>query len=163
VLDQSYDEKLRRGLKRFSPEKSISKIFINSSVATVFMAGLASEHDAAIELIVGGYRRLQEHEPDHELLQYVTDVTDQGFKQVPAKIDDFLDRFETQEDKQLAGVKIVKVLASYFVALRNAADGIEGVVRTPPQPVKTLSRPIFPVETLDGIRHDTYDDDEIPF
>jgi hypothetical protein len=39
---------------------------------TIFMGNLASDHDAAIELIIGEYRKLQAHNPQHELLQYIT-------------------------------------------------------------------------------------------
>ena len=54
-------------------------------------------------------------------------------------------------------VKVAKVLATYFVVLRNASDEIEGIDRTPKQPVNTT-----PVKTLDEIKYDSSDDD-IPF
>jgi hypothetical protein len=110
------------------------------------MGDLASDHDAAIELIIDGYRRLQAHNPEHELLQYITNVTDQGFENVRDKYDAFLDRFETPEDKKLDYVKVAKVLTSFFVALRDAADEIEGIDRKPKQPVS-----VTPIKTLDDI------------
>lgn len=121
------------------------------------MGSLASDHCAAIELIIDGYRRLQVHNSEHELLQYITNVTDQSFEYVKGKYEEFLDRFETPEDKKLDYVKVAKVLATYFVVLRNASDEIEGIDRTPKQPVNTT-----PVKTLDEIKYDSSDDD-IPF
>jgi len=110
------------------------------------MGDLASDHDAAIELIISGYRRLQAHNPKHELLQYITNVTDQGFKNVGEKYEEFLNRFETPKDKKLDCIKVAKVLTSYFVALRNTADEIEGIDRTPKQPVNVTS-----IKTLDNL------------
>ena len=121
------------------------------------MGDLASDHDAAIELIIDGYRRLQTHNPEHELLQYITNISDQGFENVRGKYEEFLDRFETPEDKKLDYVKVAKVLTSYFVALRNASDEIEGIDRTPKQPVN-----VTPIKTLDDAKYDLPDND-IPF
>lgn len=121
------------------------------------MGDLASDHDAAIELIIGEYRRLQAHNPEHQLLQYITNVTRQGFENVRDKYEEFLDRFETPEDKKLDHVKVAKVLTSYFVALRNASDEIEGIDRTPKSPVSVTS-----INSLDDIKYDRPDKD-IPF
>lgn len=98
------------------------------------MGDLASDREAAIELIIRGYRRLQAHNPQHELLQYITNVTNDGFDPVPHMYNAFLDRFETEEDKKSDHIVVARVLTSYFVALRNASDEIEGIDRTPKRP-----------------------------
>jgi hypothetical protein len=38
------------------------------------MSDIASDHDAAIMLIVEEYQRLQKHDQNHELLKYITKV-----------------------------------------------------------------------------------------
>ena len=88
------------------------------------MGDLASDHDAAILLIIKEYRKLQSHNPKHELLKYITNVSENGFDNVREKYKEFLDRFESPEDKKLNYVKVTKVLASYYVALRDAVDKI---------------------------------------
>ena len=110
------------------------------------MGDLASDHEAAIKLIIREYRRLSALNPNHELLQYVTKVSNHSFENVRDKYDAFLDRFETSEDKKLDYVKVTKVLTSYFVALRNASDEIEGIDRVVKQPVNVTT-----LKTLDGI------------
>jgi len=98
------------------------------------MGDLASDHDAAIELIIDYSRRLKSREPNHELLQYISDVTEDGFEFVEEKYSEFLDRFETPEDKKKENIKVAKVLASYFVALRDAVE--ERPVTKKPRPVE---------------------------
>lgn len=110
------------------------------------MTDLASDHDAAIELIIGKYRRLKAHDPKHELLQYVTNVTDNGFENVRDKYEAFLERFETPEDKKLDQIKVAKVLLSYYDALKEAVDKIEGIDRIPKKPVS-----VTPIKTLDKL------------
>ena len=114
------------------------------------MGDLASERGAAIELIIEEYRRLISHKPQHELLQYITKVNDNGFEHVGDKYHEFLDRFETPEDKKRDYVKVTKVLVSYYVALRNAVDEIEDIDMSQKSrsPVS-----ITPIRTLDEI-HD---------
>lgn len=91
------------------------------------MGDLASDHDAANELIIREYKRLQRYNPNHELLKYITNVNDEGFEYVKEKCEEFCNKFETEEDKKLDYIKVAKVLTSYFVALRNEADKIEGI------------------------------------
>jgi hypothetical protein len=118
------------------------------------MGDLASDHDAAIELIISEYQRLQSHDPKHELLQYITDVNNEGFTQVGDKYEEFLDRFETPEDKKLDYIKRAKVLASYFVALRDVVSKIEGIDKSRNKEQLANSTPIKNLE--EGI-------EEIPF
>lgn len=113
------------------------------------MGDLASDHDAAIELIIGEYHRLHAHNSNHELLQYITNVNSQGFENLGEKYEEFLDRFETPEDKKLDYVIVAKVLTSYFFALRNASDKIEGIDRTPKQKVN-----VSPIKNLDDFGDD---------
>ena len=130
------------------------------------MGDLASDHDAAIKLIIGEYYRLNAHNPKHELLQYITNVNSQGFENVRDNYEEFLDRFETPEDKKLDHVKVAKVLTSYFIALRNASDKIEGIDRTPEQPSHSnLQIDVTPIKTLDDVKSsiDFGCDDDIPF
>ena len=42
------------------------------------MGDLASDHDEAIELVRDEYRRLQRHDPKHDLLKYLSSVEDDG-------------------------------------------------------------------------------------
>ena len=91
------------------------------------MTSLADDHDAANGLVLDGYDRLRKLDPDHELLSFYDRVSDGCLAPQPGKIDEFYDRFEAPEDKKLPGIKVAKVLATYFVALRDAADEIEGV------------------------------------
>ena len=107
------------------------------------MGDLASDHDAAIELVIEEYRRLHTHDSKHELLQYITNVRDNGFKHVKSK--EFFDRFETPEDKKLDYIKMARVLCSYYVALREAVDKIEGINRSP----KSKEKNIEPIKTLE--------------
>ena len=111
------------------------------------MTDIGSDHDAAILLVVEEYRRLQSHDPKHEILQYLTKVEDNGFDYVSGeKYKEFLDKFETTEDKKFDHIKVAKVLVSYYIALRNAVDKIEGIDRSPksketnPTPVKVLEK-----------------------
>ncbi|MBS3143786.1 hypothetical protein J4446_02845 [Candidatus Woesearchaeota archaeon] len=100
------------------------------------MGDIVSDHEAAIRLVIGAYRRLQAHNPQHELLKYITNVTDEGFDNVEERCEQYLDRFETPEDKKKDYVMIGKVLCSYFIALRNASEEIEGIRK--PQPLEKL-------------------------
>jgi YesN/AraC family two-component response regulator len=111
------------------------------------MGDLASDYDTLIESIIKEYRKLRTHNPDHELLQYITKVTDQGFEYVRDKSEAFLDRFKTP-DKKLEDVKMIKVLASYFVALSDAIDKIEGI---DPSPKLNQSVSFTPIKTLEDL------------
>ena len=98
-------------------------------------------------MVVEEYRRLHSHDPEHELLKYITDVDDTGFDNVSGETyKKFLDKFETPEDKKSDHIKVAKVNASYYIALRNAVDKIEGINRSPkppktnPAPVKVLEK-----------------------
>jgi len=114
------------------------------------MGDLASDHDSAIELIIGEYRRLYSHNPNHELLKYICDVSDDSFRYSPDKKirQKFVDAYAPDERTPVA-----VMLAKYFVALRDAVDRIEGIDRfpKPKQPVN-----IAPIKILDDI-------DDLPF
>lgn len=121
------------------------------------MGDLASDHEAAIRLIIKEYRRLQAHDQEHELLEYIDAVTDDGFEINVKKDNEFLDRFETYEDKKSHTIKLAKVLTNYFFALKKAADKIEGIDTTPKKPADTT-----PVKSLDDLKYD-HPDNGIPF
>lgn len=89
------------------------------------MEDLASDHDSAIGLIIDEYRRLEKHNKNHDLLKYVYDVTENGFKfNQDEKInDEFYKKFD---HKFMAGI-----LTNYYVALRSAVDKIERIDRSP--------------------------------
>ncbi len=110
------------------------------------MGDLASDHDAAIQLIIGEYHRICSHNKDHELLQYISNVTQDGFEFVKDKYLPFLERFETEEDKKGDVIRVAKVLTAYFIALRRAADEIEGI-KKPEPPLANIT----PVKILDEI------------
>ena len=95
------------------------------------MSGLAEDHDAAIMLIIGEYRKLKGYNPKHELLQYLKGVSDDGLDFAKEREQQFLDRFETPEDKKSDRIKVAKVLTAYYVALRKANDELGGVDRSP--------------------------------
>ena len=81
------------------------------------MADLTSEYSGAVELVVEVHRELQTLDPEHELLEYVTGVTDTGFSCVEDKYREFLDRFETHRSRKLS---LPQTLGKYYVAMRNA-------------------------------------------
>jgi hypothetical protein len=92
------------------------------------MGDLASDRYAAIELIIEEYSRLKEHDPNHKLLQYLSEVNDNGFvysrdKKVRRE---FVDKY-APDDKTPVAVMFTK----YFVDLRDAVDKIEGIDRSP--------------------------------
>lgn len=122
------------------------------------MGDLASDHDAAIELIIEEYGRLYTHNSEHELLKYITNISSEGFEYVSGEHVEFLDRFETSEDKKLDYIKVAKVLGSYFVALRNAVDEIEGIDRTPKRSVD-----VTPIKSLDKFEYKQFPEGDIPF
>jgi len=88
------------------------------------MTGLASDHDAAIDLVLEGYGRLESLDPDNELLQFYR-RTPEGLELQDGREEAFFDRFQDADDRKSGHVKIAKVLGTYFVALRDAADRIE--------------------------------------
>jgi|TARA_Y100000310_G_scaffold327912_1_gene395066 hypothetical protein len=92
------------------------------------MTGIADDHDAAEELVLEEYRRLRSHGEDHSLLEYLTDVGQEGFKFT--NYDQFLGKF-LPEGKKYTAI----ALANYYVALRRAVDEIEGINREPKKPV----------------------------
>ena len=89
------------------------------------MSDLGSDSAAGIELIIEQYHELHKLNPQHKLLQYITDITSEGFKYVKEKYQEFLDAFETPEDKKLDYIKRAKVEAAYFVALENACNELK--------------------------------------
>ena len=84
------------------------------------MVDPASDHDSAINLIVENYFKLQQTQPEHELLQYITEVNHTGFDIVKEQYDKFFDRFETPEDKTLEKIKLTKVYCAYATKLIKA-------------------------------------------
>ncbi len=102
------------------------------------MGDLASDHDAAIELIVEEYKRLESHGKNHELLKYLEGVSDEEIKYSnDNKIrEEFIDKYAKRKDTPYA-----VMLTNYFIDLRNAVDSIEGIDRSPPssnQPSRNL-------------------------
>jgi len=126
------------------------------------MSDLASDHDAAIELVIGEYRRLQKHNPEHPLLKYLSEVSDDGIRYSPAtKVrQEFINKFAPDKRTPTA-----VMLASYYIELRETVDKIEGINRTPPPPRQPDFRDDNPwqrqtdnhVTTLEA------DDEDIPF
>jgi hypothetical protein len=90
------------------------------------MSDIASDHDAAIMLIVEEYQRLQKHNPNHELLKYITKVGCTGFENKREYMYEFLNKYSKKENEYWACV-----LTRYYVDLRNAVDKIERIDRSP--------------------------------
>ena len=91
------------------------------------MTDIATEHDSAIRLVIGEYRKLQEHDTKHELLKYLSEVWDFGiaYSSDESIISEFTLRYGL--DDALAP----HALAKYYVDLRTAVDVIEGIDRSP--------------------------------
>ena len=127
------------------------------------MGDLASDRIAAIELIIDEYHRLCTHSPDHELLKYITSVNENGFEFSPdqERKEKFLDIYAPDERTPVA-----VMLTRYFVALRNAADEIEGIDRYPKPKESSASTPqnvvVTSIKKLDNLG-DWPVDDDIPF
>lgn len=98
------------------------------------MSGIAEDHDAAIKLILEEYPRLKSHNPNHELLKYICDLTEEGFRYSPDESvrQEFLDKFNPSNSEY-----ITTVLCNYHTALRDANDKIEGIDRSPNQQPKS--------------------------
>jgi FlaA1/EpsC-like NDP-sugar epimerase len=88
------------------------------------MTDLASDHDAAIRLVIEEHKKLQGYYPGHPLLKYCKIIED-GIEWNNKYYEEFLDRFETEEDKKHNHIKVAKVTASYFVALNKIIQQIE--------------------------------------
>ena len=115
------------------------------------MGNLADDHDAAIEFVVEEYRRLYSHNPDHDLLKYIDEVSDDGFiySLDEAVKKEFFANYAKEPDTPIAAM-----LSRYYLALRNAVDKIEGIDRSPK---KRYSSNFIPTPQP----HD--DDPDIPF
>jgi 3-hydroxymyristoyl/3-hydroxydecanoyl-(acyl carrier protein) dehydratase len=88
------------------------------------MADLASDHDAAIRLVMEEHKKLQGYYPGHPLLKYCKIIED-GIEWDNKHYLEFLDKFEKEEDKKQDYIKVAKVTASYFVALHEVVQQIE--------------------------------------
>jgi len=116
------------------------------------MGDLASDREAAISLIIDEYHKLQTHNPKHELLRYITDVTQDSFRysaDQPTR-QAFVDKY-APTDK----IPFAVMLTAYLVDLTRAVDQIEGTNRLakPQEPVR-----VTPIKTLDDLN-----DEDIPF
>jgi len=110
------------------------------------MPDFSSDQDAAVYLVTTEYQRLQEHNPKHSLLKYLHQVSGDGFiYSGDGKVmEEFLDRYAPGEEP------VAVMLARYYVVLRDAVDGIEGIDRSPKK------KEIKPVEAI-------VDDEPLPF
>ena len=98
------------------------------------MADLASEHDAAIELMRDEYRRLQKHEPNHDMLKFIGELKDDEFRYSSDEkiMNEFLDKYAPGDTTATVA------LANYYVALRNTVDKIEGIDRSPKEKIPIM-------------------------
>ena len=110
------------------------------------MGDLASDHDAAISLIIDEYRRLQKHDSNHKLLKYLSKVENDGIAYAKDEkiIDEFLDKYAPKEENTPTAV----MLARYFIDLRETVDKIEGIDRSSLKPQKTLEEKFKQPENL---------------
>ena len=89
------------------------------------MTDIASEREAAIELVGQEHERLIRLSPEHDLLKY-RKLSEKGRHEIPQEfVEDFYQRFSSTNKKYIASI-----LVNYFIALRDAADKIEGINRS---------------------------------
>ncbi|MBU2503504.1 MAG: hypothetical protein KJ879_00415 [Nanoarchaeota archaeon] len=92
------------------------------------MGNLTDDLIAANELIIEEYQRLEEHDPHHELLKYVSlDSDKKGFTPTQDKglQEKFLEQFTDEK------TTVARMWVDYYVAMRRAVDKIEGIDREP--------------------------------
>jgi len=111
---------------------------------------MADDCDAAIMLARDEYWRLQRLKPDHELLRYLSKVEQNALTHASddATRADFVKRFAPKGGNTPAAV----YLGHYFLAMRDAADALEG------KPARSSPSP-----TIERVVHEPTDDEEIPF
>jgi hypothetical protein len=90
------------------------------------MTGIAEDHDAAFDLVNEALKKLQEKDPQHELLQYMKMCY--GDEKYKAFEERFGKKGLTEEQRECQEAETY-TLAQYFVALRKAL----GEEPAPPQ------------------------------
>ena len=80
------------------------------------MGDLTSDHDSAIELVIGAYRKLKKLNPEHDLLKYIKKVTSNGFDNVSKFREDYIEKFGKDQKREMG------VMTNYYFALEKAAD-----------------------------------------
>jgi hypothetical protein len=110
------------------------------------MGDLVSDSYAAIGLIIEEYSKLKNHDPNNNLLKYLSDVMDNGFVySCDEKIrQEFVDKY-APDDKTPIAVMFTK----YLVDLKNAVDKIEGINRSLKKDDKVKANSIKKLDDLD--------------
>ena len=104
------------------------------------MSDIGSEHESSMELMIESYLKLQNKDPNHELLSLVNIHDDkQGF----STSEKFWEKFQEPKDKYKCQVYI-----RYFIALEKAVD--TNAFKTEEKSKENIFRNVQP-------------DDEIPF
>ncbi len=91
-----------------------------------------AEFEAGMALALDEYRRLQSLDSSHELLRYgnVKPEDDEIFYLSEENKEDFNKRFAREGIKPRGAPACAVAIAQFYLALRDAADKLEGVVRT---------------------------------
>lgn len=84
------------------------------------MVNLENLNQKIFKLISEKYHKLESHNPNHELLKYIENVTDEGFTNIGSKYPEMLLRFQDKYDRN----SDLKLLLSYYITLRNAVNKI---------------------------------------
>jgi hypothetical protein len=95
------------------------------------MTGLTEDIIATYELITEEYKRLQGHEPNHELLKYISSIKRVGnfeYTQDKKLQKEFLEKFADEK------THVLQMHTNYYIAMRRAVDIIEGIDREPKPP-----------------------------
>lgn len=88
------------------------------------MQFLESEIDQVIISISKEYKTLQKYNEKHELLKYISEVSDKGFQFLNDN-DDLLNEFFEKYDPDEDNSSMLTLLKNYYSALKGANDGIE--------------------------------------
>lgn len=90
------------------------------------MANLASDHDAALELVIDEWTALNKINPKNDLLKYVYDV-------VPGDGLGYSQQHWKEFKEKFGSGLLASMLAKYYVALRDEVKKISSSQKTPAQ------------------------------
>ncbi len=91
------------------------------------MGDLGSDTDAAISIILEEHPKLKRHDPQHALLRFICDITNDGFKltKEPESRNAFCTTYGYPDMRAPLGI----MLSRYAADLIGAVDGYEGTSR----------------------------------
>ncbi len=89
------------------------------------MGDLAGDRESAIELIIRDSAQLRAIAPEHPLLKYICNVTEQGFElaQDEAVQRDFFDKYaRDRHGNKKTEIPVAVLLANYYVDIDKALE-----------------------------------------